>query len=660
MKMTRILLTLITVHFSLFTLFSQQPQAASSTTKRVLTAADTLPVYYSIVLAPERFIPLKDTLPDRNFRVYNPTRQQVIDWGNLGNLGSSARPLLYETMPRRGFDPGVHCFDLYHVQPEDLGFYRHARSFSDVFFSAGRNQFDGMLKAIFSRTFAGGTNFSLDYRSINNLGQFRYQRDKHNALAAGVWIPIGDQDQLFVIYSRNVNRQQENGGITTDTVFSRNVISGPISAPIYLQGLTATTRTDDQRFQITDYFNFTRAADSLSNRVFRASYGFEWNRQTYKFSDTSIQADHAYYENYNFLTDERGVRNYFDFTKISNQFNLATFKSKKAGRPSDNLTVGITHSFIKLHEETLDTTFSNLFLTGNLAITPSEAFGFTAQGSLGLLSNFGEYNLGGEMSVGLGKAGRLSLSLLSQRHPPDLLHARLYISDRKIWDNSFQKPVENVLSATYALPLLGIEVTGRTQLISNYLYYNQSSVATQTTSPLQIAQLIVKGNFRLWHMHLDNTIALQKSNRDDVLRLPTWFTQNSIYYSGNLFKKRLNLTLGMDFRMNSSFTPDGYQPLIWQFHLQDTFTQKPYIWYDLFMAFKIQSFRFFVRYENANLLFNLFEKNALLYQTASYLQPFNSLRLGIAWRFMDFNTGPANPNSPSKGNTSGRPGSRGF
>lgn len=634
---------------------AQQPTAASGTSRQV--ERDTSPLLFTFALAPERAYPADDTLPDRRFRMYDPARRRPIDWGNLGNLGSAARPLLYETTPRLGFDAGVHAFDLYNLYPEDLRFYRSRRSFSEVYFSQGRTQLDGMLDARFARTFAGGANFSLDYRSINNLGEYRYQRDKHNALSFGIWLPVGARYDGFVIFSKNVIRQQENGGIVTDTIFGKEQFSGPISAEVRLPAEAALTRLADQTLQLTQHLRFAGGSGE-GKRALRATHTIAWMKADYKFADASLARDSFFFDT--FLTDRRGIRHFLSFNRLDNSFIISTFKAKNKGRPSDVLSVGLRHSFFDLNQEPRDSAFSNLFLTGNMAITPSGGFALVAQGNLGLLSNFGEYRISGELDLGFGKAGRLRAGILSQRYPPSLLFYRLFVSKRLMWQNDFEKSLENSLYATYALPLIGLEMTARTHLINNYLYYNQKGVAVQTSSPLQIAQFILSENIGLGPFRFENTVALQQSNRSDVLRLPRWFTKNSLYFSGKLFKKRLQLDAGVDFRMNSEFRPDAYQPVTWQFHLQDSLTQKPYPWIDLFAAFKVQSFRFFVRYENMSTIWN---KTEATYQTARYPQPFGAIRFGIAWRFMDSNekeagTAPANGPPPGTGTGIG-PGGRG-
>lgn len=626
------------------------PPSGPPTSPRVVTIApvDTTPLAYTLPQTPERLEPEEDTLPDYHFRIYNPARQQPIDYGTLGNLGSSARPLFFETQARRGFEVGVHAFDLYQLRPDDLRFYRNARSYSDVFFSQGRSQQEGMLTAQFARTFGDGTSFALDYRTINNLGQFRHQLDKHLALSFGVRIPIGKRYEGFLIFSKNINRQQDNGGIVTDTIFGGDQFQGAIAAEVRLPDELATTRLANQTLQLTQHLRFVGGKDTRS-RALRATHTFAWRQEQYKFYDQGLTKDTTFFRN--FLTDLRGLRNFIDLDRLDNSLAISTFKEKQAGRPSDVLSVGVAHSYFRLRQEPRDSAFSNLFLTGNLAITPSERFGFVARGALGVLANIGEYQVSGDLTLGLGRVGVLRASLLSQRYPPGLLYQQLFVSKRPRWRTDFEKPVETTLSGTYALPLVGFSVTAQTHLVSNYLYYDQESLPAQTGAPLQVAQLLVSENLRLGGFHFDNTVALQQSNRlGEVLRLPQWFSRNSLYYAGNLFKRNLYLTVGADFRMNSEFRPDGYQPLTWQFHLQDTLTQKPYPSLDIFAAFKVKSFRFFFRYENVR---TLWDKSQVYYQTAYHPQPFGAIRLGIAWRFLDGNLPEQTPGAPPTGTGAG-------
>ncbi|MBL7775017.1 MAG: hypothetical protein JNK89_03395 [Saprospiraceae bacterium] len=640
---------------------AQQPVAASSTAQ-VVVPADTLPFQYVLSLHPETSYPADDTLPDADFRMYDPARRQAIDWGTLGNIGASSRPLFFQTSERLGFDAGIRPFELYQLHPEALRFYRNSRSFTDLFFSQGRVQNDNLLRARFSRTFSGGLNFSLQYRTFNHLGQFRYQAVKHSALALGVWYPAGPRYEFFLIYSRNTDKQQENGGIVTDTVFGGGQFSGPIDAEVRLPDRQALTQHGNWTVHWTQHLKFTGlGSDSPSGkRVLRASHTAEWSRQRFKFADPGntaggkIGADSLFFDT--FFVDRRGLRQYLELHCLDNTVTLNTFKSKKPGRPSDELALGLRHKLFMLKQEPQpDSVFSNLFLTGRLQLKPSDGFRFEAQGDLGVLANFGEYRLRGALEIGLGKAGLFRASLLSQRYPPGWLSQRLYVSQRLIWSNDFSKPVETSLSASYALPVIGLEVTGSTHLVNNFLYFDQRGLAAQTGAPIQVAQLLLRENLRLGRLRFDNTVALQRANRNDVLRLPSWFTKNSLYYAGPFFRKKMHLEAGVDFRLNGSFLADGYQPLTGQFHLQDSSAAQPYPWMDVFVSFKVRTFRFFVRYEN---LSTFWDDQTVLYQTARYPQPFGALRFGIGWRFMDSNRDEQA--AGEGGSPAGPPGRTGF
>jgi hypothetical protein len=619
-------------------LLAQQPSGPGFTLP--VPSPDSLSVFYVFADAPEERYPKDDTLPDARFRFYDPARQSVIDWGTLGNLGSSARPLWFSPAPRRGFDMGIHPFDLYRLTPDSLRFYKQSRTYSDVFFSQGRTQNDNMVRAVFSRTFGDSITFALDYRTFNNIGQYRYQTAKHSGVSAGIRWPLSRRYQVFLIFTSNSNRQQENGGIAADTLFGSGQFGGAISAPIRLPDQRAQTRIADRTIVGIQHFDF----GNTGRRTFRARHKLGSSRQEFKFFNTNLQADSVFFDT--FFVDRRGLRHYTQLYRLDNEVDLLAFRQKEAGASSDLISAGIAHSYFRLQQEPRDSAFSNLFLTGRFTLAPGKAFAFQARGAFGLLSNFGEYTAEARLKLSAGRFGRLELDFNSRRYPVAQLYRQLYVSDRLIWQNDFNKPVETSIAARFYLLKLGLTLSGQTHLVNNYLYFDQRGVAAQTGAPLQVAQLSGNLQLPLGPFRLDNTFALQQANRSDVLRLPGWFVKSSLYYAGALFAKKLELQAGFDFRINADFRPDAYQPLSWQFHLQDSITQQPYPWLDAFVAFRVQTFRFFFRYEN---LATLWDNTRVFYQTAYYAQPFGAIRLGIAWRFLDGNE----PGSPTGGGGGG-------
>lgn len=594
---------------------------------------DTLPVTFVLPWAPERSWLDADTLPDQTFRQVDPARKGLFDWGTLGNIGSAARPLFFQLQPRIGFDVGIHPFDLYRIAPNDLRFYRNTRTFSEVFFRQSGRQVNGQNGARLSRTFEKGLVFSLDYRSVNHLGQFQFQAARHTALAVGFWLPVGKRYDAFFTYATNTNRQQENGGITTDTVFGGEQLTGALDAPIWLSDQNALTRNYNWTVQLDQHLRLLGQNDQ---RALRLSHSAAFVHDLYKFADPQLAKDSIYFKN--FLVDLRGIRQIITTRKLENRITLSTFRPRifNGGErnTADLFSVGILHRLFLIDQEPVDSTVSNLFGTGELTLRLSNKFSFSAKGALGLVGSFGEYSVSADLSLGLGPAGVFRAGLLSQRYPPALVAQSLFVTKRLVWQNDFEKPVENSIWAAYALPTIGLEIQARWNVLNNYIYFDSNARPAQIKSPLQIFQIFANENFHLGPLYFENTIGLQQINNSAVLRLPEWMIKSSLYLHGKLFKKNLDLRFGGEFRLNSEFRPDGYMPIAGQFHLQDTLLQKPYPVVDPFLAAGIKSFRFVVRYEN---LLNALDPSLVFYTTANYPQVRPTLRFAITWRFLDAN-----------------------
>lgn len=597
---------------------------------------DTTALYYLFAQAPEHLHPDEDTLPDAVFRMYDPARKTPIDWGTLGNLGASARPLFFQTDLRRGVHTGYRVFDLYYLSADDLPFYPNRRALTDLFVSQGQRQNDLMVRAKFSRTFARGVNFSLLHQNMVNIGQYQYQAARQMALTFGLWYPISRRFDSFLIAARNISRQQENGGLVDPSEITGGQFGGPITASIRLPDQQALTR---HAYTSIAWINhWTPVGNSTAQkRALRLTHRTDWSAARFKFSDPGsrpggmLRNDAAFFDT--FLVDRRGIRHYAELKRLDNSLEVGTFKRKSPQVPSDMLAVGLQHTLLEWRQEPFsDTVLQNFFLTGRLLLAPTARFSLKVAGSAGLLASFGEYQLHGQLKLNFGMAGELRASIISQRYPPALLVHRLGVSQRPFWQNAFEKPLENALSASYLLPVAGLSITAQTHQVNNYLYFDQRGLPAQTAAPLQVAQLLVRENLRWKRLRFDVTLAGQRFNRTDVLRLPEWFVKGALYHSGYLFQKRLLLDAGIDFRLNGPFRADAYQPLTAQFHLQDTFMAQPYPWMDVFLAFKVQAFRFFFRYEN---LSTLWASDRLFFQTAHYAQPFGSIRLGLGWRFLD-------------------------
>jgi hypothetical protein len=569
-------------------------------------------------------------MPGYNFRMYDPTRRTPwADWGNLGVAGSPARPLLYTHHARTGFWHGYEGFQLYRHQAENLRFYKHSRTFSEVFFNQGASQNDNAVKAALSRTFAGGTTASVDYQTFLSVGQYRYQTVRNSAFSIGIHVPFNERYQGFATFTANGNRQQENGGLTVDADFGDGNLSGPINAPIRLPSQRAESRYADRQYRYQHHYRF---ASTQKGRQIRASHTALLTNEVMKFAHPNPGADTAFYGP--FLVDPRGVRQYTAIRRIDNHVDVGSIRLRDAVDAAEHLAVGIRYNHIQVRSEPGDTTVHNTFLTGKAHLSTPGKASIDAEANLGLLGNLGEYTFKASATLPLTPVINLKGGILSQRYQASWIAHRLYVSGRPYWQNTFEKPIETSLWATLDLHTkVPLTLMAQSHLINQYLFFGTQGTPEQTPGPVQIVQFGATAHLQWKNLHLTPTMTLQQTNRADVIRLPEWLARASLYYNNALFNKRMLLQVGADLRINSAFRPDAWQPLTAQFILNDIRTQDPYLWVDLFASFKIETFRFFFRYENLSAA--LWHSEDTFRQTAWHPQLFNTFRLGIGWRFLD-------------------------
>ncbi|MBK7872732.1 MAG: hypothetical protein IPJ74_19660 [Saprospiraceae bacterium] len=115
----------------------QQPFDSSRLEQRLDEIPDTVGVFYFLADNPNQETPFSDSTL-ANFQQYDPVRQRSLDYMHLGNLGSAHQPIVFETTWRRGFDVGLHQFDLYMTPATQRRFYRLQKLYECLFYGRFR------------------------------------------------------------------------------------------------------------------------------------------------------------------------------------------------------------------------------------------------------------------------------------------------------------------------------------------------------------------------------------------------------------------------------------------------------------------------------------------------------------------------------------------
>ncbi len=613
--------------------FGNTSGGASTPSQQAEVEPDTFNVQYFFQDNIDVLHSFSDTLLGNRFEQYDPTRRRDVDHAQLGNLGTAYYPQLFETRNHKGLDIGFHQYDIYKISYKDIPFYKVEKAFSDLFFTQGPTQLDTYFKGKFTRNFKNNLNLSVDFKRMNNDGQFKSQKAINTAFGIGLWFhhPNGKYDS-FTSYTSNTNEVEDNGGIDREAIAIQPLIAERVfNIPVFLR--TANTFHLSREYAYAHQYNLLGIADSSKQvapkRKLVLSHDFIFKTNQYKFYDTQPPSDTIYYGE-DLLVDTRGLRYLVKDNSLENTFAISTSKSGEEAQ-RDLLKVSLEHQIHFLNQEPNDSTINHFILGGQWNFAPSQRLKVNTNLEYNLFGNFGDYRLGGALFLDFKKAGTFKASLVNQLYSSSLIQRQMFISEQSVWKNDFDKTFENSISATYSLPQLRFSATGQYHIINNLIYFDTLAFPQQSGATINVFQLIINQDFKVWKFHLDNTLALQTTT-DDVIRVPSVFSKHTLYFEGKAFrKKRMRLRIGLDLRLVKSYFANTYQPATGQFHLQDEQELELYPVTDVFASFKVKNFRLYVRGENLNKLI----WDDLYYQVANYAQPYFTFKFGVSWQLLN-------------------------
>lgn len=633
-----------------FTLHAQFPsdykdeQINKSKQQKTKVEVDTLSpdIYYFYIDNPSKTNLLKGK-ELHNFHIFDPIRQQEYDYINLGNFGSAHKSIVYQSQFHKGFDAGFHNYDLYSIFKNDIKYYQLEKAYSDVAFSQGASQQQTNFSGKFTKNISPLTNVALDFKRVNNKGQYSNQQSKDTRLSVNSWYHSpNNQYQAFLSYATNTIQQLDNGGVVlTDSFLTKSILS--VGRPVHTEG--GESRYFQRDLTFSHYYKLEKPIkDSLAittpkERQFTLFHQLVLRRNTYRYADKATATSNNFYEG--FFNDDRGVRNFMDIRQYENTFSIRTFRTQKAASwqvldtdgssdTKDLIEVGMTHTFTDIHQEPIDSSLHNIFLFGKIQYTPSERLKIHTYAHLGMLKQVGDYYIKGDFLFNLPKVGKLELGLIAQHYSPSLLQRQFYVTQQPIWQNNFKKTFENTFWASYYFPFLRLRVKGQYQLLSNYIYYDEQAIPQQAGEDFSVAQLIIENDINWKGVRLENEFYFQ-STPQQYLRLPSYYSIHRLSYTNRLFKKVMEFQIGGQLRLHSPYFMDGFQPLTAQFHLQGQQRNTFHPNIDAFINVRIQDFRFFINSQN---IFDYFTSN-FYYPVYRYPQFDSSIRFGFRWVFLD-------------------------
>ncbi len=580
-----------------------------------------------------RFYPASDTLLD-GIEVFDPIFQEGF-YGHTGNLGAPHTALAYRSRFYEGFAVGYNQYDLYIRDIDSVRYYNTLKPFSRTHYAQTHQQQDAMVHAEFGHQVSPGLNLGLEYRRINHEGIYGFQKNRHTTFAlTSHYRTRNNRYELLCAYAGNTIKTQNNGGLTSDTMwidtFSRRVFNPQI---FLTEARTINTHRHvsvSQYLNIDKFFSNKKDSTGFRKNLFTLSHHAAFRNDKYKYFDIAPAGDSLFYQN--FQTNNVGIRHFLRVNTLRNEFYLEAqrqSKNKKGNiRPVGMLRVGLMHKVHFINQEPLNKTINNLFLKAKFEGIIANTFFVKGKGHLGLWDNAGDFLVDATLGVKIAKIGQLEAGFKNQLFSPSLLQQEMYISQIPIWQNSFNKTNETSLWGKLTIPRTHSAFAVRNFLLANLIYYDEEVSVRQSDQLTNLLQVEAQQDFNLKPFYIKNHIFWQIQN-NNLLRLPALTGKHSFYFENYIFKKAMLFRVGFNLYWNSTYFAKGYHPLIGQFHLQEQQNIQAYPAADAFLSFKVRGFRAYFKCDNVS---------DYITQTPYYLVPLYPMReaifrVGISWEY---------------------------
>jgi len=299
--------------------------------------------------------------------------------------------------------------------------------------------------------------------------------------------------------------------------------------------------------------------------------------------------------------------------------------------------VGMLHDLYWYDQMEYNTSFQNITLKANAGYRFSDRVNLNAdlqqivQGR-----NAGDYLYDAKAQLMLSRSvGRIVFGAYTQNKSPEMIYENLAYTYHN-WSRSFDNTKVNNLSFAYVNPKFNMLAKAEYFLVDNYLYLRETPFVNeiepaQEGSSINLLKLTLSKRFKVGKFNMENFLVYQKTDYQDLLRIPEFYTYNSVYFSNSYFKKALFADLGFDVRLNTPYTASSYAINVSQFYNGYPVKYSSYPIVDLWARFALRRANLFVRYDYANQ--GLFSKG--YYTVNRYPMPSALFKFGVSWSFYD-------------------------
>ncbi len=509
---------------------------------------------------------------------------------------------------------------------EEIPFYNVPTAYSDLFYLNGIGQ-GQMLRAFITSNITPGLNFLIGYKGISSLGLY-----KNSATSLGRFffsLNYRSKNKKYeskIFFVSHDLKNEENGGIKNPMQFESGDPAFYDRSRMEVNIDNAEIRTFDKQFYWNQsYFIFNRQNLSVENELYV-------NNKKYIF-DQSLPSD--------FIGPSFTQGAILDSTQL-NLFRNDVWVAFKAKNIKLKTGLGyiqnnykwdsIKHiSGITIPKELI---YKDISWNSKAAIQWKK---FHFKGKLEIIptQDMQSYFLQADLVYKKDSLTNIKASLVSDSKRPDFKYILFQSGYEKFnwYHPDFSNVQHQELKLTVSHAQWG-EAEFKNQVVNHYTYFGLDSLPHQYGSTVAVSSIRIKNDLNWYKFGLASDWIYQKVlSGEEVFSVPEFILRESIYYSNRFFKRHLHLQTGFTVKYFTSFYASAYHPVLGDYYMQRTQKIGDFMWLDYFVNFKVKRFRFYLKAEHLNALW---ERTAPKYYSApGYpMRDFN-IRFGINWIFFN-------------------------
>lgn len=555
---------------------------------------------------------------------------------NTGNAGSPQKQLFLPKPSTEVFRSRPNAFSYFGYRADNRRFYNSERPYTKIQFILGQKE-ELNVGVTHAHPFGKNCNVAFGFERIRSAGFYQRQNTNNTSVNLSGWYRApGRRYALLADMYWTATNAIENGGIEDDNDFE---FASQLDRQIVPVNLSSAETAQRQRGAwVKQYWALGPVADTISGINDTVNYRTKiypsWaivhtisiSDEKYIYTDRDPQS--GFYDNV--LRDTSLTHDSTYTWKVENGLWLERFKDYAGKKRLLSGKIGVRHESGEIfNDSTIYKAFSNFLVDGNIDFQKNDSS--FLQANLGGWLVLNGYNKGDYFArARFGRDGLITAT--QKRQHPDFIYSRYY-GNHFSWVNDFYSSTQTDLVARVYI-LTGKagsgEVSGGLHNYNNPVYFDENYLPAQLLG--SVNTFSVNANFVTGiHLKSKTDVTWNKIPSGSPIRLPEFIVRESVYGNFRLFKKALQLQVGIDATWFSAFYGDAYNPNIAQFYLQNTKEIGNYIFADAWVSLKIKPVRIFVKADhvNAGMLGRKY------YLIPHYPQNDFALKFGLSWVFND-------------------------